>query len=138
MRLVWLSAGLLSLLCGLAGVVLPLVPTVPFMLLAAFCFARSSERLHDWLVHHPRFGPAIRDWRTHRAIGRRGKKLATWSVAAAFFLSVYLAAPAWALGTQAVALSLVMLFIWTRPEGPQDAQAEAGAALGRKEAPRGL
>jgi uncharacterized membrane protein YbaN (DUF454 family) len=138
MRYVWLTAGLLSLVCGLIGVVLPLVPTVPFMLLAAFCFARSSDRLHDWLVTHPRFGPAIQDWRDYKAIGRRGKKLATWSVAAAFFASVFFGAPAWALGAQAMTLSLVMLFIWTRPEGPQEARAEAGATLGRKRTPRGL
>ncbi|MEM6440274.1 MAG: YbaN family protein [Pseudomonadota bacterium] len=138
MRYVWLTAGLLSLLCGLIGVVLPLVPTVPFMILAAFCFARSSARLHGWLVTHPRFGPALRDWREHKAIGRRGKRLATWSVVLAFFGSVFFGAPAWVRGLQALTLSLVMLFIWTRPEGPEHAQAEAGATLSRKTSPRSL
>ncbi|MEO0680722.1 MAG: YbaN family protein [Pseudomonadota bacterium] len=129
MRYVWLTFGCLSVALGLAGVVLPLLPTVPFMLLAAFCFARSSPRLHDWLVEHPRFGPAIEDWRRHGAVSRRGKRLATWSVALAFFGSVFFGAPAWVLGTQAVALSGVMLFLWTRPEGPEGDEGVPGAKL---------
>lgn len=129
MRAIWLTGGLTSLVLGLVGAVLPLLPTVPFMLLAAFCFARSSPRMHDWLTTHPRLGPPIDDWRRHRAIGRRGKRLATWSVVAAFSLSVWFGAPAWALGLQAVALSGVMLFIWTRPDGPRndDAAGPQGA-----------
>ena len=59
MRVIWLIAGSISLGLGLLGVFLPLLPTVPFVLLAAFCFARSSERLHDWMLEHPKFGPAI-------------------------------------------------------------------------------
>lgn len=118
MRALWLSAGFTSLVLALAGVALPLLPTVPFLLLAAFCFSRSSPRLHDWLLEHPRLGPPIRDWRASGAIGRRAKRLATWSVVAAFGLSVWMAAPAWVIAVQAVTLSGVMLFVWTRPEGP--------------------
>ncbi len=68
-----MTLGLLSSACGIAGIVLPLMPTTPFILLAAFAFARSSPRLHDWLVTHPRLGPTINGWRTHRAISRRAK-----------------------------------------------------------------
>ena len=127
MRALWLSGGFTSLVLALAGVALPLLPTVPFLLLAAFCFSRSSQRLHDWLVEHPRLGPPIRDWRHSGAIGRRGKRLATWSVAAAFCLSIWLKAPAWAIATQAIALAGVMIFIWTRPDG-----AAEGDAAGRQ------
>ena len=59
MRWLWIGAGSVCLGIGVAGTVLPLVPTTPMLLLAAFCFARSSERLHDWLVNHPTLGPPI-------------------------------------------------------------------------------
>ena len=130
MRVLWFSGGLLSLGLGALGVLLPLLPTVPFAILAAFCFSRSSDRLHDWLVRHPAFGPAIRDWRAHGAISRRGKRAATASVTVAFGISVWMAVPAWAMATQAVALAGVMLFVWTRPEGPAPEGEDAPGPLG--------
>jgi uncharacterized membrane protein YbaN (DUF454 family) len=75
-RIVYLVLGMVSLLLGAIGVVLPLLPTVPFMLLAAFFFARSSPRLEQWLVQHPTFGVHIQAWRTRRAISRKGKRAA--------------------------------------------------------------
>ncbi|MGB0901076.1 YbaN family protein, partial [Halocynthiibacter sp.] len=68
MRTLWLIGGLLSFILGLIGAFLPLLPTVPLMLLATFCFSKSSERLHNWLINHPRFGPAIADWNDHGSI----------------------------------------------------------------------
>lgn len=119
MRFVWAGCGLLSLLCGLLGVVLPLVPTVPFMLLAAFCFARSSDRLHNWLLSHHTFGPSIVDWQTHGAISLKGKRLATLGCALVLTLSVALGLRWQLIAIQATVLSCVMLFIWTRPSGPR-------------------
>ncbi len=55
------------------GIVLPLLPTTPFVLLSAACFARSSERWHRWLLANPTFGPMIRNWEQNRCIGRRVK-----------------------------------------------------------------
>jgi uncharacterized membrane protein YbaN (DUF454 family) len=75
-RILWLILGVLSTACGIAGVLLPLVPTTPFLLLAAFAFARSSPRLHNWLITHPQLGPPIADWRAHGAINRRAKIMA--------------------------------------------------------------
>ncbi len=59
----FIMAGSASVAVGTAGIVIPLVPTVPFLLLAAFCFARSSERFHHWLIHHRLFGEYIRNYR---------------------------------------------------------------------------
>ena len=115
MRVLWLIGGLLSLLLGLVGVFLPLLPTVPFLLLTAFCFARSSDRLHDWLMTHPRLGPPIHDWRSRGAIGKRAKLAATVSVFATFGISLALGLSATILGIQAITLGAVMIFIWTRP-----------------------
>ena len=75
-RLAFLLLGFASLAAGAAGIVLPLVPTVPFVLLAAFCFANSSPRLEAWLVGHRHFGPHIRDWRATRSVSRGGKRAA--------------------------------------------------------------
>lgn len=116
MRLLWLMAGGMALALGVMGIFLPLLPTVPFLLLAAFCFARSSERLHDWLLSHPTLGPPIADWRRSGAISRKGKIAASVSIAAAFGISLLLGVAWKFLLIQAVVLMLVSAFIWTRPE----------------------
>ncbi|MGP3696647.1 YbaN family protein [Rhodobacter sp. NSM] len=115
MRLLWLFAGLASVGFGVLGIFLPLLPTVPFLLLAAFCFARSSERLHGWLVTHPVLGPPIRDWERSGAISPRGKKMATLSMLAVFGLSVGMELRPTILAVQAAVLCASGLFIWTRP-----------------------
>lgn len=115
MKLLWVTFGLLCVGLAFVGIVLPLLPTVPFLLLAAFCFARSSERLHNWLVTHPKLGPPILDWQTRGAITPKAKKLATLSVAVVFTLSLILGLKPFVLVIQAITLGCVMLFIWTRP-----------------------
>ncbi len=102
---------------GMVGIVLPLVPTTPFVLLAAYCFARSSQRLHDWLMNHRQFGPMIRDWREHRAIRRSAKVVSTLSIVAIVGVSIVLGVATWLLVTQLVVLTGVLVIIWTRPEG---------------------
>jgi len=116
MRAFWAVLGCLALTLGAIGIVLPLLPTVPFLLLAAFCFARSSTRMHDWLMRHRIFGPPIRDWQRAGAIGRRAKILATGSLLLVFSLSLALGLRPLILAIQAVTLCTVALFIWTRPE----------------------
>lgn len=123
-KIFWFILGALSVALGAIGAALPLLPTVPFLLLAAFCFARSSPRFHDWLVEHRVFGPPIRDWRMHGAIKRRAKWLATASIAAAFAVSVSLGIPAWVLAVQAAVLIAVSVFIWTRPEAVRNVVAD--------------
>lgn len=117
MQYLWAGLGLLCVALAMVGVVLPLLPTVPFLLLAAFFFARSSSRLHNWLLTHQVFGPMIIDWQNSGAIRPSAKKAATVSVAAVFGISVLLSLPTHVLIIQAVVLSGVMIFIWTRPNG---------------------
>ncbi|WP_299846600.1 YbaN family protein [uncultured Roseovarius sp.] len=117
MRLFWAILGLTSLGLGVIGIAVPLLPTVPFILLAAFCFARSSERLHNWLLTHPRFGPVIEDWNRNGAISPRVKRISTLSIVAVFGISLALGLRPIILIIQGVTLSCVAVFIWTRPNG---------------------
>ena len=115
MKLFWMILGLLAVVLAAIGVVVPLLPTVPFLLLAAFCFARSSVRLHTWLVTHKTFGPMISDWASSGAISRPAKRYATLSIVAVFCLSLLLEVSLGLLIMQALVLSCVLGFIWTRP-----------------------
>lgn len=114
-RLVWGILGGLSFGLALVGVLVPLLPTVPFLLLAAFFFARSSERLHHWLLTHPKFGASIQDWNDRGAISKRAKIAATVSILASIALTFAIGVDAKVLFIQAAVLVTVSLFIWTRP-----------------------
>lgn len=115
MRLLWLVLGVLALMLGTLGAVLPLLPTVPFLLLAVLAFARSSDRLHRWIVTHPVYGQPIRDWQQHGRIRRRGKVMALLSMAASLGLSAALGVPGGILALQAGVLACVALYLVTRP-----------------------
>ena len=114
----WLGAGWVAVGLGAAGVVLPLLPTTPFLILAAFCFSRGSERLHHWLVTHRVFGPPLADWREHRAVSVRAKSIAIVAMAAVFAFSIAMSVPLWALATQGTILIAVAVFLLTRPSPP--------------------
>jgi uncharacterized membrane protein YbaN (DUF454 family) len=113
-RLLWALGGAAALVTGLIGIVVPLLPTTPFVLLAAFCFSRGSERCERWLLEHPRFGPMVHDWRTRRAVPLRAKQLATLmmavgSVWAAFTL------PARVAWVPALVCTAVAVWLWRLP-----------------------
>lgn len=115
-NLLWTLAGLISLGIGIVGIFLPLLPTTPLVLLAAFCFAKGSTRLHDWLINHPRFGPSIQDWQARGAISRKGKRLALIAMAATFVLALVLGLAWYLILVQAICLGAVAVFIITRPD----------------------
>ena len=86
--LLWL-AGTVSLALGLIVVVLPGLPTTPFVLLAAACYAKASPRLHGWLLNHHFLGPMVRDWEQHRSLTRRTKTVAIGSMVVMVGLSAW-------------------------------------------------
>jgi len=114
-QIIWLTLGILSFGLGAVGAFVPLLPTVPLVLLAAYCFAKSSDRLHTWLLQHPRFGAPIRQWQESGAINSRAKYLASISIILTFSVSLALGLRTSLLIVQAAVLCLVLLFIWTRP-----------------------
>ncbi len=119
LRILWLTLGGLALFAGTIGIVLPLLPTTPFVILAAFAFSKSSPRLHDYLTRHPRFGPMIADWRSHGAIAPRYKALAVSMMLAAIMLSLMLAVPTRVLLIQALCMAGAAAFVLSRPNGPR-------------------
>jgi uncharacterized membrane protein YbaN (DUF454 family) len=114
-RALFLIAGSFFVLLGAIGAVVPLLPTVVFWIVAAWCFGRSSPRLEAWLLNHPAAGPHIRGWRERGAISRRAKLAATIALTASSAIGLL---------TLALPLGLVPLgacllagaFIWTRPD----------------------
>ena len=115
MRLAYVLLGALSLLLAAAGAVLPLLPTVPFVLLAAYFFARGHPPLEAWLLRHPTFGPHIVAWRSRGAISRRGKRAALAAFAVSAMLGLAFAPFPWSLLPLAAA-AIGGSWVWTRPE----------------------
>ena len=117
-RLTWLVVGLVALALGAIGIALPLLPTTPFILVAAFAFAQSSEKLHRWLLEHDVFGPLIDNWQRHGAISRRTKVVSLITMAALPVISLLVGAPPVVVWVQVVVLGASAGFILTRPEPP--------------------
>jgi hypothetical protein len=89
----FLGLGLGFVALGVAGIFLPLLPTTPFLLLAAACFARSSDRFYNWLLNHPLLGATVREWQQYRSIPRRTKWVAIATMAATLAVSVVFFVP---------------------------------------------
>ena len=118
-RYLLLTLGWLSVLLGVIGIFLPVLPTTPFLLLAAACFMRSSARFYNWLVSHPRLGPWIHDYLEGQGIPLRGKVYAISLMWLSIALSCYLVPMIWARAfmlTSAVLVSLYILRQKTLPE----------------------
>ncbi len=114
-RTFFFMLGSVSFGLGIIGIALPLLPTVPFMILAAFCFAKSNTQLENWIVNHAHFGPSVRKWRESRAISRKGKWAST--IAFAFSIALGLWMLAWPMSLIPIAVAIVTsTWIWTRPE----------------------
>ena len=114
-RAAYLIGGLAACALGVIGVFLPVLPTVPFLLLAAFCFARSNPAWEQRLYDHPRFGPALRHWRDRRAISRKAKRAALGAMALGAGLTWWTLG--WPIAAGVTAILLVTAsWIWTRNE----------------------
>lgn len=119
-RYAWKGLAITCIGLGGIGAALPLIPTTPFLLLAAWAASRGSPQLHEWLYRHPRYGPVLRDWRDHRALRPRVKYLALLLMAASWAIMMA------TIGSDSIRLlaSLVMLavlvYLATRPTRPRE------------------
>lgn len=112
LRPLFIAGGILALMLGIAGIFLPLVPTTPFLLVAAAAFARGSPRLHAWLIQHPRLGPFLRMWWTDHAVPKRAKVLAIAVVWISMGLSiVFLVDQMWLRAMLGVVLIALTVFL---------------------------
>jgi uncharacterized membrane protein YbaN (DUF454 family) len=114
-RPLWSAAGLAFVGLGTVGAFLPILPTVPFLLLATFCFARGNPVWERRLLDHPRWGPPLLEWRQRRAISRRAKMSALTAMGAGVLLTALTAGFPWWLVTLGI-VSITGTWIWTRPE----------------------
>ena len=114
-RALWLMLGMASVTLGVIGAFLPLLPTVPFLILAAFAFSRSNRAWEEKLLNHPRYGTTLRAWREKGIISRTGKKAATGAFAISIALGLLLTHLPWSLIPPVIA-ALCLSWIWTRPE----------------------
>jgi len=110
----WLLA-ILALALGLVGVVLPLLPTTPFLIVALWAAGKCSPRLAYWLENHPRLGPVLRNWRDHRAIPKTAKWLACTMMTGSFLLIWYRGASTSLLVIMFIMISSLMAYIISKP-----------------------
>jgi hypothetical protein len=123
-RWAWWLLAYASLGTGILGIFVPGLPTTVFILIAAYAASRGSDRLHHYLLSHPRFGPMIRDWQAHGAVSRRAKWAATWTMLASalILLAVMLIAGShrlWMVLLPIGCMAAVGTWLWRRPEPPR-------------------
>ncbi len=115
MRWLYLGIGIMALFMGILGIFLPILPTTPFVLLAAGCFARSSERFHNYLLSHRVAGPIIQEWCQYRSVARKVKHWAYLVMSLSFGSSI-LIVPSWGLKGMLIFLAVILfMFIWRLP-----------------------
>ncbi|MFP1789151.1 DUF454 family protein [Lonsdalea quercina] len=114
-RVVMIVLGWIAVVLATLGVVLPLLPTTPFLLLAAWCFARSSPRFHYWLLHRSWFGGYLRHWQQHRALPPGVKVKALVVIVATFALSIWMVNIPWVRGLLLVVMACLLIFMLRLP-----------------------
>ncbi|MFP7722957.1 YbaN family protein [Lysobacter sp. A3-1-A15] len=119
LRWAWWLLAYVALGLGIIGVVVPGLPTVPFVLLSAYAAGRGSRRLHGWLLGHPRFGPMIGDWQVHGAVARRSKVLALGTMVLCAALMFLTAPQPWMAVAGTAIMAVVGAWLWRRPEPPR-------------------
>lgn len=121
--LLWRLLAMTALLLGVVGVFLPVLPTVPFILVAAWAASRGWPQLEAWLLAHPRFGPPISQWREHGAVSRQAKRLACTMMAASAAVLWFVPVPPWLRGTIYGVMLTVGVWLWRRPEPALEADS---------------
>lgn len=115
-KILLIIAGWLSVILAIIGIVLPLLPTTPFLLLAAFCFSKSSERFHDWLLNHRWFGDYIRNFQSGRGMTLKAKVSTIFLIWLSIGASVTFFVPIWWVKVMLLLIAaLVSIYLASRP-----------------------
>lgn len=114
-RVLLIILGWICVMLATLGVVLPLLPTTPFLLLAAWCFARSSPRFHHWLLHRSWFGSYLRHWQQHRALPKGAKPKAVALILVTFAVSIYLVPLLWVRILLLCMMFMLLIMMWRLP-----------------------
>lgn len=116
LRYLLYTAGCVALALGFIGAFLPVLPTTPFVLLAAWCFVKSSPKAHQWIYKQPVIGSALRNWEENRAISRKSKIIALSMIAVSAVIMILKVHILWLKITVLLILATVSTFIATRNE----------------------
>tara|TARA_R110000737_G_scaffold320012_1_gene331416 strand:+ start:33 stop:428 length:396 start_codon:yes stop_codon:yes gene_type:complete len=115
----WFKAlGLILVALGIIGIVLPVMPTTIFFILALTCFTRSSPALEQWLLNHPRYGVTLKQWQAYKVVPVKAKCYAAIGMLIGFIFLLYSAAPIWVICLVAVVEVSVMIYLILRPSCP--------------------
>lgn len=114
--LFWRTVAVSALILAAVGILLPVMPTVPFLLVATWAASRGWPELEDWLLNHPEYGPHISAWRENGAVSRRAKWLATVMLGGSTTFLWVSAVPNWAAATITSVFVVVLTWLWWRPE----------------------
>lgn len=112
----WRALALVCVALGLLGVLLPGLPTVPFLLVAAWAGGRGWPALERWLLEHPRYGAGVRQWREKGAVPRRAKWASAVMMGCSALLMWALRVPALPLAVAVLTMAAVSVWLWRRPE----------------------
>jgi uncharacterized protein len=125
-RWLMMALAVISLLLGLIGLFLPVLPTVPFILLSAWAAARSSPRLLAWLEAHPAFGPMLIEWRRGGVVRRRAKWMASLAMGASALFMLLTFPKRWTALFVIACMACVLVWLWRRPEQLPEEAAPPG------------
>ncbi len=107
--------GLLSAATGMVGTVVPGLPTTIFMIIAAYCFGRSSERFENWVLYHPTFGKTVRDWRAHRIVPLKAKYAASIMMSLSLTIMLLVGTKLLIVAIAGSCMICVATYLWLRP-----------------------
>ena len=119
MRHIFMILGHLSLAAGIIGIFLPILPTTPLVILAAFFYSKGSQRMDNWILNHPRFGPSVREWRSFGVIRPYAKALSVVLMILSIGYSIVFLDFHWLLKATLAAISIgASIFILSKPSTP--------------------
>jgi len=117
--------GFVALGCAVVGAILPVMPTTVFVILAAWCFAKGSPKLHARLMAHPKFGPVLANWEAHGAIPRSAKIAAVMGMLLSLGIVLTTVRKPWVIALTVVILGCSAAYVLTRPAPPTEMAARA-------------